>query len=180
MLDTFQDASIRMGLEQPDKYLFPYMNAYYNAPISSSDFTITAASIPFLQLVLGGSVDFYSPHLNYISDETYTLLRMVEFGIFPAYMLTGGSTYDLKQTNSSNVFISEYDVMQTRMRTYYDMIDDGLSATIGKEMVNHRYLAAGVVEVTYDDDTVILLNYNRTDALVGTTTVPAEGYVVIP
>lgn len=180
MLGTFQAASIRMGLHQPDKYLFPYLNAYYDAPVSSSDFSITAASIPFLSLVLGGAVDFYSPHLNFISDETYTLLRMVEFGIFPSYVLTGGSTYDLKQTNSSNIYISEYDVLKQRMATYYATIDDGLSATIGNEMVNHRYVAAGVVEVTYDDDTVILINYNRTDAFVGTARVPAEGYVVIP
>lgn len=179
MLDVYESNDIQVGMSNPDSYLFPYLSAYYDAPISSSDFAITAASIPFVQLVLGGYVDMYSPHLNFASDEDFTLLRLVEFGVYPSYVFTGGSSYDVKKTSSSSIYISEYDVLKTRIATYYDFLDPGLTQTIGKEMVDHSYVAEGVVLVEYDDGSQILLNYNNSAVTIETTTVPAQGYVVI-
>ncbi|QMS84220.1 DUF5696 domain-containing protein [Candidatus Xianfuyuplasma coldseepsis] len=178
VLAQFNNQGITTGLYNPDAYLYGYMDTYYDAPISSSDYQISAASIPFLQLVIGGYVDMYSPYLNFISDETYSLMRMVEFGVFPSYVLTGGSTYDLKHTNSSNIYISEYDVLESRIATYYDFIDEGLTATIDNEMVDHTFLDTGVVRVDYADGTYIILNYNTTDVTVDTLTIEASSYVV--
>jgi len=180
MLTQFDEADFRLGLYNPDSYLFGHLTTYYDAPISSSDFAVTSASVPFIQLVLGGYVDMYSPYLNFISDEQYTLLRLVEFGIFPAYILTGGSAYEVKETNSSSVYISEYDVLQNRIALYYDFVNEGLMTTIGHEMVDHSFIAEGVVLVEYDDGSQIVLNYNNTEVTVDTVTVPAAGYVVIP
>jgi hypothetical protein len=179
MLTQFIDAQMHIGLYNPDSYLYPYVSRYYDAPISSSDFAIASASVPFVNLVLGGYVDMYSPYLNFASNETYTLLRLVEFGIYPSYVLTGGSTYDLKQTNASNIYISEYEVLQNRIATYYSFINEGLTATIGKEMIDHSFVAEGVVLVEYDDGTEILINYNDEYQIYDTTIIPAEGYVVV-
>ena len=178
-LSYFEEKEIMTNVYLPDAYLYKYVNEYYNAPISSSDFSFTMASIPFLQLVIGGYVDMYSPSLNFVSDETVSLLRLVEYGIFPSYVLTGGSTYDLKNTNSSNIYISEYDVLSRRISDYYDFVNEGLTSTIGSEMIDHTFIAEGVVLVEYDSGVQIIINYNDFAVTVGTTVVPAEGYEVI-
>lgn len=178
-LDYYAQNNINTALYQPDAYLFKYLSTYYNAPISSSDYAFVSASIPFVQLVLSGSVDMYSEHLNFASDEQFTLLRLIEFGVFPSYVLTGGSSYDLKQTNSSNIYISEYQILKNRMTSNKAFYTEGLSSTIQKEMIDHTFLEKGVILVEYDDGTQILLNYNKADVTVQSYNVPALGYVVI-
>ncbi len=121
----------------------------------------------------------YSPYLNFISDETTSLLRLVEYGVFPSYIFTGGSSYDLKNTNSSNIYISEYDTLSRRISDYYDFINEGLTSTIGSEMINHTFIAEGVVLVEYDNGVQIVLNYNDFTVTVGEYVIPAEGYEVI-
>lgn len=178
-LEYLNNENIMTNIYNPDAYMYAYTNEYYNAPISSSDFTFVSASIPFMHLVIGGYMDMYSDYLNFISDETTSLLRLVEYGVFPSFVLTGGSTYDLKETNSSYLYITEYDVLKDRIETYYDFIDEGLQATIGLEMIDHTYIAEGVVLVEYEGNVQIMLNYNNVEVTVDTVIVPAESYVVI-
>ena len=178
-LSYFEEKDIMTNIYLPDAYLYKYVNEYYDTPISSSDFSFTMASIPFLQLVIGGYVDMYSPYLNFISDESTSLLRLVEYGVYPSYVLTGGSTYDLKATNSSNVYISEYDVLSRRIGNYFRFINEGLTSTIGSEMIDHTFIASGVVLVEYDNGVKIVLNYNDFAVTVGDYILPAEGYEVI-
>jgi hypothetical protein len=179
MLAFFNQHDISTGIYEPDAYMYKYVDAYYNAPISSSDYAISIASVPFVQLVLGGYVDMYSEYLNFASDETTTLLRLVEYGVFPSYIFTGGTTYELKLTNSSQVYISQYDILQNRISDYYDKINAGLTATINQEMVNHQFVDEGVVLVTYEDNTQILINYNEESYTYNTVTVDASSYEVI-
>ncbi len=179
MLNYLKEQGISTGIYMPDSYLYSVTDAYYDAPLSGNEFSVTAASIPFLQLVLGDAIDFYSPYLNFASDERNTLLRLVEFGVYPSYLLTGGSTYDLKHTNSSNVYISEYDILRNRMSYYYDFIDDALLAVKGLEMTGHHFLAEGLVRVEYENGTIIFVNYNTADVTVDSITVPALDYRVI-
>ncbi len=179
MLSYYEANDIQTALYQPDAYLYQYMSSYYDAPISSSDYSFISASIPFVQLVLSGSVEMYSEHLNFASDEQFTLLRLVEFGVFPSYVLTGGSSYDLKLTNSSNIYISEYEILQNRMSLYKEFYTEGLSNSMHKEMVDHSFINTGVVLVEYDDGTQILLNYNTTEITEHGYTVDPQSYVVI-
>ena len=175
----FEEKEIMTNVYLPDAYLYKYVNEYYDTPISSTDFSFTMASIPFLQLVIGGYIDMYSPYLNFVSDETVSLLRLVEYGVFPSYVLTGGSAYDLKKTNSSNVYISEYDVLSRRISDYYDFINDGLTSSIGSEMIDHTFIGEGIVLVEYDTGIRIIINYNDYDVTVGSIVVSATGYEVI-
>lgn len=175
----FEEKDVMTNIYLPDAYLYQYVNEYYDTPISSSDFSFTIASVPFLQLVIGGYMDMYSPYLNFVSDETTSLLRLVEYGIFPSYILTGGSTYDLKNTNSSSVYISEYETLSRRISDYYDFINEGLTATIGNEMINHTFLGEGIVLVEYSNGIQIIINYNDFAVTVGENEISAEGYEVI-
>ena len=159
--------------------MYKYASAYYNAPISSSDYSFVAASIPFVRLVVGKHMDMYSQHLNFASDEAITLLRMVEFGVYPSFVLSGGSTYDLKLTNSSNVYISEYEILETRMAYYYDFISGALDNVIAQEIIDHTYVQEGVVRVEYANGVEIIINYNHEEITEDGTLVAPLSYEVI-
>lgn len=179
MLDAFNNANISTSMYLPDSYLYKYTDSYYNAPLSSTEYAAQSSAIPFVQLVLSGYMDFYSDYLNFISDEQYSLMRMVEYGVYPSYILSYESAYELKKTLSSNVYISNYDVLEARIDAYYQFISGGLSSVIGQEMTNHEFLAVGVSRVTYENGVSIILNYTTTDITIDGQVVSSGGYEVI-
>jgi hypothetical protein len=179
MLDTFNNANISTSLYLPDSYLYRFTETYYNAPLSSTEYAAQSSAIPFVQLVLSGYMDFYSDYLNFISDEQYSLMRMVEYGVYPSYILSYESAYELKKTLSSNIYISNYDVLESRIDGYYQFISGGLSLVIGQEMINHEFLDVGVSRVTYANGVSIVLNYTTKDITVDGLIVSSGGYEVI-
>jgi hypothetical protein len=156
----FKEAQIKMDIYQPDDYLFGFVSSYLGSPLSSSNYKFVSATIPLIQLVLAGYVDMYSEYLNFLSDPQNMLLRMVEFGVYPSAILTSQSAYVLKKSNMSAMYITEYDVLKNRIQSYYDFVSTGLNETIGQQMIDHQFIAEGVVKVTYAHGLVIVINYS--------------------
>ncbi|ERJ13062.1 DUF5696 domain-containing protein [Haloplasma contractile] len=181
-LEKLNQNGISTNLYNPDAYLYKYTNEYYDAPITSSEFMYIDATIPLVQLITSGHMNMYSPHLNFISNESNTLLRLVEYGINPSYLLTGKNAYHLKRTNSSDVFVSEYKVLKDRIARYDAFIEKGLNAVNGLEMVDHSLPQSGVSVSEFSDGTntvTVIVNYNTYDIEYNGTTVEAKGYDVL-
>lgn len=174
---AYLDTDLSLSIYQPDDYILPYVSKYYDAPLSSSQSRFIDASIPLLPLVLSGHVTFYGPYMNAIGNETHTLLRMVEYGYNPYYILTTKGNHLLKGTNSSDIYISNYDNLKTRMIDYQAFLESGLQVSSNQEMTNHRLVLPGVALVTYGN-TNILLNYNEIRVSYEDKTIEAGGYVI--
>ncbi|MBI9009541.1 MAG: hypothetical protein JEZ05_05865 [Tenericutes bacterium] len=168
-----------MGLYEPNSYLWKYINAYYDSPIESNKYAYISDSIPFIQLVLSGSVNQYSSYVNYISDYNIFELRLIEYGITPSFLITKESTHLLRYTNSEYIYTSEFDLWKS---TIVDVSEDILSAlqrVEGAQMLNHRYVREGVAEVVYDNGIKLYVNYTNIDQFVSGGVIKANSYGVI-
>jgi hypothetical protein len=171
------DTELSLSIYQPDDYLLPYVTKYYDAPLSSSQSRFIDASIPLLPLVVSGHVTLYGPYMNAIGNETHTLLRMVEYGYNPYYILTTKDNHLLKGTNASDIYISNYANLKERMANYQTVLADGLAISSNHEMTNHRFVLPGVSLVSYGN-THMLLNYNDVSVTYEGKTIQAGGYVI--
>lgn len=178
-LDVYEENDISMDIYQPDEYLYRYVSSYLGAPLSSSNYSFTMAAIPLVQLVLSGYVDFYADYLNFMSDTEYSLLRMVEFGLYPSAIITDQSAYVLKKSNMSSIYISDYGLLSSKFRDFYDYMSPGLTETMNQTMVNHQFIAEGVVKVTYSHGVSIIINYTNQDFNYLGKVVGASSYEVI-
>ena len=178
-LELLLDNQMRADIYKPNDYLFKYLSSYLDAPLNSSNYKFTSATIPLIQLVLAGYTDMFSPYLNFVSDTENTLLRMVEYGVFPSAILTEQSAYVLKESNISDMYITDYGVLKARLSSFYDFMSPGLDLTIGQTMINHQFIAEGVSKVTYQNGLEIVINYNDTDFVYETTIISPSSYEVI-
>jgi hypothetical protein len=178
-LKDLKDHNISVNMFNPDAYLFGHVNKYYDTPLTSSELMFVDATIPLLQLVTSGYMDMYSPNLNFASNETDTRLRLVEYGINPSYLLTEADVYDLKFTNSSNVYISEYQTLKTRMALNNNFIKAGLDSVAGQEMIDHTFLAKGVSLVNYANGISIIVNYTDQNFDYMGTIIIAKEYEIL-
>lgn len=165
MIETLKEqmamlSMYEIGLYQPNSYLWPYIDSYYQAPIESNKYSYITDSIPFIELVLAGAVDLYSSYVNYVSDYDLFSLRLIEYGIEPSFLITQEPTHNLRYTNTAYIYTSEYDLWKEVIIRLSGEVGAVLSEVAGEHMVSHRYIDEGVAEVTYENGVTIVVNYS--------------------
>ena len=167
VVDQFEQMSNRdVALLQPNSYLWKYTEQYLQAPIESNKYAFMTDSVPFVSLVLSGSARLSSPYYNYVSDYPLYRLRLLEYGIDPAFFLTKESTHLLRHTNSASIYTSFYDLWKDFVVKEGSMYQDIQNRTRGKAMLSHRYIQDGVSETVYEGNVRVYVNYRDHDVVL--------------
>lgn len=167
-----------LALQNPLAGYFGLMDAYLDMPLSTTSYSFLSAEVPFLPLVLSGHVPYYSTWNNFESNQRRALLKMVEYGAYPSYLLTGEDVQALTQTNSCDVFTAKWDVMMPAVLSVDETLSQLHAALAGARMVDHVLLEEDVARVTYDSGAVIYVNYRREPCRVEGQTIPAQGWLM--
>ena len=167
-----------LALENPLAGYFSVMDTYLDMPLSTTSYSFLSAEVPFLPIVLSGHVPYYSTWNNFESNQQRQLLKMVEYGAYPSYLLTGEDVQALMNTNSCDVFTAKWDVMMPSVLATDKAMAELHKALQGASMVDHKILAEDVVCVTYDSGARVYVNYRREDARADGRIIPAQGWLV--
>lgn len=165
----------------PNMYAWKYIDAAVNIPIDSSNNTIVKRSIPFLQIVLSGSMNYSSEAFNRSGNDTECLLKAVETGSDIYYEWIYASDFEISGLDGieteklySMCYAGWIDIASEQ----YSRIKNELSSVIGKEIIGHSLLEEKVYKTEYEGADVIV-NYNYSDVIVDGNTVPARDFIVI-
>lgn len=136
-------------------------------------------AIPFAQIVLHG-LRTYSLEWSNLRDEfDDELLRSIEYGAYPAYVLSGDKAADLKNSYSYWYYSLNYKDWIDHLSAEYAKTNEALAAVQEQFITGHRTLAPNVKETEYGSDYRIIVNYNQTDYSKDGIIVPAKDFVVI-
>ena len=133
--------------------------------------------IPLVQIVLHGSMDMFSSDLNFNSLGKEQILSLVDFGVSPSFILTEQSSSMLKDTDSSYLYTTEFDLWKDTIASTYSYVNDALKYVDSEYIVSRTVIDSGIVKVTYSNDVDIYINYTS-DEYVGEVTIPALDYYV--
>ncbi|NLG82896.1 MAG: hypothetical protein GX490_10350 [Bacilli bacterium] len=175
-LEELNDFEI--ALFKANSYTYPYISSNYDMYYESNKYTYITDSVPFIPLVLSGHIEMYSPHINFMSDYQLISLRLIEYNIYPSFIITKEPTHKLRYTNSEWVYTSEYNLWRNQINETYHFINDSLRHVVGNEMINHEYIAQGICKVTYDNGVEIYINYTNSDFNHEDFTIPSLNVVV--
>ncbi len=145
----------------------------------SSRFLYATDTVPFLQIVLKGYMDYYAPFSNFSPNQKEDLLRLIEYGAYPSFLLTQSPSYQLAKTPSRNIYTSEYTTWENHIIHYYKIMCDSLLFVKDETIDNRQVLADGVVKVTYSNNTFFFINYTNAAFTDNNITVPAKDFVVV-
>lgn len=169
---------LKTGYYKAASYLWKNAEAIYDIPSTSSNYMVFTETVPFMQLVLKGYVDYYSDKSNFHADTKKDTLRMIEYGEFPSWVLTAEDSIDLLDTPSSWLYTSKYDIWKNRIIEEYRMISDALGDVRNARIVRHEKISEDVACVTYDNGKVITVNYSDKDYYDGNVKIEALSYMV--
>ena len=171
-------ASLDLVLDQPFSYLWKETQAFMNTPVQSSNYVFTDEDIPFLSLVLTGTMPLYSEYVNFQANQDEFFLQVVEQGLNPSFLLTAESPQALINTNSSWIYSSQYDRYKETIERYYDELQAVHVATDGAMIAD--YTRDGkLTTVTYENGTIVYVNYADQALNSGQETIEAMSYKVV-
>jgi hypothetical protein len=167
-----------IALYDVNSYLWKSMDLYYDFPMYSSQYITFDDTVPFLSIVLSGSVQLFGPHANFYPYARDELLRLIDFGVYPSFVVTQKSSKELQETGLEAIYSSKYDDIKKSILAYYDFVDGALSSVIGQRIVDRQVITNGVIQITYENDIVIYVNYRETPFTQGSLIIGAKNYVI--
>lgn len=106
-------------------------------------------------------------------------LRSIEYGAYPAYVLSGNHADDLKKSYSLWHYSLNYKDWIDDLTEEYTKANAALAAVQDQFITAHRTLAPQVKETVFGSSYRIVVNYNETDYNKDGVFVPAKDFVVI-
>ena len=172
--------SIKGGimLDSTNLYALRFASGIVDIPVSCSQYEYETDSIPFVQMVLRGSVDYYAPYSNQGFYTDVSVLKMIEYGAWPSFMIMAADNFELYNTPLENRFSLNYENWKERIIYAFEEVSKALIPTDGSPLVSHEAVAEGVYRAEYGNGCVIWINYMNSDFSGPDGVVAANNYLV--
>lgn len=171
-------AAMPTQLASANAYLWPYASALRDMPIADSDYTYTDQTVPFLAMTLSGRIPYYAECVNFQANTDQFLLKLIEQGARPCFLLTQEDPLLLQNTNASGVYSSEYDMYEAMIIDWYAQLSEVHEKIGGASIADHIALG-DLVRVEWDNGARIYLNYGEKEAAMDGVTLSALSYKVV-
>lgn len=130
-------------VEGGNAYTLPYADHILSLPTESSNFLSASESVPFEAIVLHGYKNYSGGAINMEGDITNAVLKSIENGASPYFILCYQNTSYLKNYSTSSKYYSvAYDVWKEDIIKYYNEINDAINDLQTSVIVDHDYIDA--------------------------------------
>ncbi len=163
---------------RPNAYLYPYVSAYRDIALVNSQYVFETDTVPFLQILLSGCETLYSPYLNCGLYSKVDLLKLIDYGVYPSFILTGKNNYELRDSASSTLLSSAISDWQDYVAEAYQFVNGVLRHTYGEEILDREVLSTGLVRIDYSSGS-IYVNYTESDRQIDGTNIPKQSAIYV-
>ena len=182
-ISTYQEALAQVdgnvALYSPNDYLLQYTDRNFDYSMYTNQYLIFDDTVPFTSIVQSGSIELFSTYINFFGNVRDDLLRMVDYNVYPSFLLTKESSAKLDDTALQYIYCSQYDNLEEAVNVYYNFVNESLKQVAGQSIENREIVSEGVSKVTYSNGKTIYVNYTNVDVTVDGIEVPKKGHKVI-
>ncbi len=164
--NTFEQANkeLKLNFEAPNMYLWKYTDRFLQSPVSNSQYVFETDAVPFLQMVLHGTMEVYAPYANFSFYTQKDILRMIDYNVSPSFILSKEPSHMLDSTPSADLYSTEYAQYKELIAKVYRQINEVLSQVSGYEWSGRTVVENGVIANHYQKDGMekkIIINYTE-------------------
>ena len=163
--------------EGANRYVFEYASWLLDVPSAASGYPDADYSVPFLQMVLHGSLQYTTAPINLSGNYRTEVLKAIETGAGLYFELAYQNADLLKTSNQADLYSVDYETWKEKLLDCYREVDGVIGDLALEPIVSHRSLADGVSCVTYAGGTVVYVNYTDADFVDGKIIVAAGSYL---
>lgn len=137
--DAFGNAQIMTS--GGNAYTWKYVDHILDVALDSSNQNRSSGSVPFIGVVLHGSVQFAGDPLNMEGDIKSAMLKAIENGASPYFVLSYRNTQNLKEDSVLSKYYSiRYDIWKEDLISTYNTLNGVLGDVQDKYIIGHQYI----------------------------------------
>lgn len=156
-------------------YMLKNVDSVVNIPLGSNASESGAyVSVPFIQLVLHGTVDYAGEPLNTVTNSEEAMLKCIEYGACPHFEWN----YEPIDDNTEND-IFYYDNTINSAAEFYTKANETLNDLRDARITDHYEVEDGVFCTEYDTGSMVYVNYTDSDCTVLGAVVEARSFIRI-
>jgi hypothetical protein len=161
--NTLEGISESYGINavNPNQYLWRNVSRYLQSPMFTSQYLIQTDTVPFLQIVLSGSMEVYATYANFSFYTETDILRMIDYNVYPSFILTHDPSYKLISTNSSNFYSTEFELYEDLIHHIYRRMNTAYQSVLGSQWMDRIVVSPGVIVNRYANGVEIVINYTN-------------------
>jgi len=181
-LNTYEDIlklSDTVMLSKPSLPYLKYVDYYQDMPIMHSNLYFYTDQVPLLPMIFFGVLPYFAPPLNFNALGITKILQMIDYGMFPNYILTHEKTEVMRDTRSNVYFTTAFETFKGDITTNYNLLNDTLSQVLGATMIKREMLLAGVSKVTYSNGVSMIVNYTNASVEIDSMIIKAQSVEVL-
>ena len=158
--EHFQNTYGEVMTDGGNAYVWKYVDHMLDVSLDSSRYNFSSNSVPFIGVVLHGSVSFTGEPLNMEGDLQYAILKAIENGASPYFILSYQNTQALKEYKDLSKYYSiRYDIWQKDIADVYNTLNGALGDVQDKYITNHEFLEGNRVPDSDELEADILAEY---------------------
>lgn len=141
--EIFESASEQYGSVMTDggnAYSLSSVDHILNVALDSSDYQSASATVPFVGAVLHGYVSFAGSPINMAGDVDYEILRAIENGASP-YFVISYSNNELIKEQYSDYYSVRYDIWKEEIIEIYTELNELLSDVSTSRISDHSFVS---------------------------------------
>lgn len=169
----------KLALYSPNQLMWPFAHSFYDLPLVSGQYLYETDTVPFLPMVLKGSMALYAPFVNTTSLSRDRILRMVEYGAYPSFIVTHAPSSSLAYTPLEDLHSTAFSDWKEYIVETYTYMLPALEKTAGLKITTHEAVEQGKVKVEYEGGSTILVNYTDEPWAWGGVVVGPHDYAVV-
>lgn len=154
----------KLNMVNPNQYLWKYTDRFLQSYVGTSQYVYETDTVPFLQMVLNGTMEVYAPYSNFSFYSKSDMLKMIDYNISPSFVLTKKPSYLLAATTSADYYSTEYSQYEKIINDIYNTVNGTLKNVQGYTWKNREVLDDGVIANTYEKDgetKTVIINYTN-------------------
>ena len=149
-------------------YVLAYVDHLLNVSLDSSRYILASQSVPFMGMVLHGAVEFAGTPLNTTGNIAYEMLKMIENGANPYFLLAYENTAELKDDPVyAQYFSVTYKIWKEDLVGYYNVLNEALNDVQSALIVDHEFVQGERIptEQEIEEDAAALLEAQEKAAI---------------
>ncbi|MCI8389028.1 MAG: hypothetical protein HFE63_11275 [Clostridiales bacterium] len=141
LLKDIKENQQNVMIEGGNAYALQYADHILNVSLDSSRYSNASESVPFVGMVLHGSMNFAGTAINMAGDTQYEFLKAIENGASLYFTLSMQNTSLLKEDVEFNKYYSvSFDIWYDEVVSLYDELNEIMAGLQTKKIVGHEFL----------------------------------------
>ncbi|MFN6991945.1 MAG: DUF5696 domain-containing protein [Fervidobacterium sp.] len=166
-------------LDSPNDYTWKFVDGIWETPMNCSQYLFETDTVPFLQIVLSGTIDYFAPYMNNSFFSRNDVLKTIEYGAYPAFIISKLDNYLLKKTPLSDYPSTKYEDWRKQIVETYKEVNSALRNVRNSKITDRIVIEPGVVIVMYDNGRGIIVNYTDSSYKIYNYTVKPKSWINI-